>query len=130
MAYLGINEITTVEILDLLVEIKAVDEDLWKSRIIWCQNLVDNLDLVYSRRSTGKPQKPVIADNNLSSKGVIADDNYTSGGVSVSKSTHTKLNNTKLNNTIVDNGDFLGYMKELQAKELLEEHGNREILLA
>ena len=114
MAYLGINEITTVEILDLLVEIKAVDEDLWKSRIIWCQNLVDNLDLVYSRRSTGKPQKPVIADNNLSSNGVIADNNP----------------HTKLNNTIVDNGDFLGYMKELQAKELLEEHGNREILLA
>ena len=92
VAYLGINEITTVEILDLLVEIKAVDEDLWKSRIIWCQNLVDNLDLVYSRRSTGKPQKPVIVDDNLSSNGVIANINYTPEGVITDNNPHTKLN--------------------------------------
>ena len=62
--------------------------------------------------------------------GVIANINYTSEGVIADNNPHTKLNNTKLNNTIVDNGGFLGYMKDLQTKELLEEHGNREILLA
>jgi hypothetical protein len=117
------TEDTATQILELLATVGAVDPTLLKGKILWVQNLVDNLELVYSRRSVGKPHKPVIADNNDTSggllltittpQGVIADNNYTSGGVIADNNPHTKLNNTKLNNTIVDNSGFLGYMKDL-----------------
>jgi len=62
VAKIGVDEITTVEILDLLVEMQAIDKELWESRIIWCQNLVDNLEDVYKNRRRDKPQKPIVTD--------------------------------------------------------------------
>jgi hypothetical protein len=50
----------TNEILDLLATLQAIDEDLWKEKIIWSQNFVDNLTPVYSNRGTPLPPKPTI----------------------------------------------------------------------
>ena len=61
IAYLGVDEITTVEILKLLVEINAIDKELWASRVIWCQKLVDNVAEVYKNRRRERPQKPIIS---------------------------------------------------------------------
>lgn len=57
-AKMGITEITTVEILNLLVEMQAIDKELWDSRLIWCQNLVNNLVEVYKNRKRNLPRKP------------------------------------------------------------------------
>jgi predicted nucleic acid-binding Zn ribbon protein len=62
LAKTGVNEITGVEIMNLLVEMQAIDGELWESKVIWCQNLVNNLADVYKNRRRELPQKPVITD--------------------------------------------------------------------
>ncbi len=59
VAKMGISEITTVEMLNLLVEMQAIDKELWASKLIWCQNLVDNLADVYKNRRREIPKKPI-----------------------------------------------------------------------
>lgn len=65
-------------IMVLLVEMEAIDRDLWKSRVIWCQHLVDNFGDVYKNRRRPLPQKPVISSINP----VSTDDNPSAEGVS------------------------------------------------
>lgn len=64
MAKMGVDELLGVEMLNLLVEIQAIDKELWESKVIWCQNLVNNISIVYKNRRRQIPQKPIITDNN------------------------------------------------------------------
>ena len=64
LAKTGVNEITGVEIMKLLVEMDAIDKELWGSKLIWCQKLVDNIGEVYKNRRRETPQKPLITDKN------------------------------------------------------------------
>ena len=61
LAETHVAEALAVKILQLLADLGAIDPELHQSKIIWSQNLVDNLELVYRRRATGVPQRPVIA---------------------------------------------------------------------
>ena len=70
LAKAGVNEITGVEIMKLLVEMQAIDKGLWESKLIWCQKLVDNIGDVYKNRRRGLPEKPVITKDN----GITTDD--------------------------------------------------------
>lgn len=48
-------------IMDCLVELEAIDAELWlNSKVIWCQNLVNNLSSVYQNRRRELPLKPVV----------------------------------------------------------------------
>lgn len=50
---------TSVAILDLLAELEAIDPVLWhEERTVWCQNLVNNLEPLYQRRTGGLPKRP------------------------------------------------------------------------
>lgn len=61
------------EILDLLAKLEAIDKDLWnQDRVIWSQNLVDNLRHLYSKRKSGIPQKPDFRAGNPPSPPVSA----------------------------------------------------------
>lgn len=64
LADMGVDDKTGVEIMVLLVEMEAIDKELWESKVIWCQNLVDNLAPVYQNRKRERPQKPVITGEN------------------------------------------------------------------
>jgi len=64
LAKMGVNEITGVEIMNLLVEMQAIDKDLWDSKLIWCQNLVNNLADVYKNRRREIPQIPISTNHN------------------------------------------------------------------
>jgi len=96
LAKTHVKEDIATKILQILADVEAIDNDLHSKKVIWIQNLVDNLDLVYNRRSTGKPQKPVIADNNAQPKGISVNNNPLIND----NNTHTKQNNTKQNKTI------------------------------
>jgi hypothetical protein len=63
LAQTGVNEITGTEILNLLSSIGKIDPELWKLRVIWCENLVKNLDDVYKKRKRELPTRPNIVDN-------------------------------------------------------------------
>ena len=53
----------------LLVEMGAIDKELWEDhRIIWCQNLVDNLADVYKNRKRDPPQKPGTRQHSATGK--------------------------------------------------------------
>lgn len=51
-------------LLNILGELSAIDQSLWKSRVIWCQKFVDNLTSVYKDRGRNPPKKPIIPGNN------------------------------------------------------------------
>jgi len=77
------------EILDLLADLDAIDQELWKKHhVIWCQNFVDHLEPVYRKRKTGPPSKPNFCDENSS-----IDD------VSVTESTQSKVKESKVDDT-------------------------------
>jgi len=94
MAKMGVEKLLGVEMLNLLVEMEAIDKELWESKVIWCQNLVDNVADVYKNRRREIPQKPIITGNNRITTG---SNTKTTGSLSV-EIPQTKLNKTKLNN--------------------------------
>lgn len=51
-----------IEILNLLSDLEAIDIELWEKKVVWCQNFVDRLDVVYSKRVNDAPGKPSVKD--------------------------------------------------------------------
>lgn len=48
------------EILDLLADLKAIDPPLWRDhQIVWSDNFVQRLNVVYGKRKEGAPKKPL-----------------------------------------------------------------------
>ena len=84
LAKTGVNELTGVEILNLLVEMQAIDKELWESKLIWCQKLVDNVSEVYKNRRREIPQKPVITNK----KAITTGDN----AITTGRGTQSKVN--------------------------------------
>ena len=84
LAKTNVTDDIATKILQLLADLGTIDLELHKSKIIWCQNLIENLELVYRRRSTGTPERPVIVSKNP---------------VNVNKKRQTKQYNTKQYNT-------------------------------
>lgn len=93
VAKMGVNEITTVEMIKLLVEMQAIDKDLWQSKLIWCQKLVDNLSEVYKNRRREIPKKPITT------KGIT----ITTGKkvITTGSSTQSKVKYSKVDNNIL-----------------------------
>ena len=85
------------QIYNLLANLKAIDQDLWEHKIIWSQKFIDNLEDVYSRRTSICMNKDSLCKH-LSIKCKRKSANRR---IDVSRNTQTKLNNTKLNNTKV-----------------------------
>lgn len=57
----GVSEELAEEILNMLVELDAIDSELWLThRIIWCQEFVDQLDPIYRKRRQDTPSKPMF----------------------------------------------------------------------
>jgi hypothetical protein len=69
-----LDEKTAVEILDVLSRLGNIDCELWtENKIIWCQNLVNNLSELYRNRRRELPKKPISTPNNAittSKKGI------------------------------------------------------------
>jgi len=58
VAETGLSEGETEELLNCLVDLEAIDGDLWAKRIIWCQHLVDEISSAYKDRKAVLPVKP------------------------------------------------------------------------
>ncbi|WP_158560671.1 Lin1244/Lin1753 domain-containing protein [Paenibacillus contaminans] len=74
-----VDEEKALWIIETLVDVDAIDKELWeKSRLIWCQNLVDNVRDAFKKRISALPQKPeliVSDDGNLPINNVSGDGN-------------------------------------------------------
>ena len=98
LAKTGVNELTGVEIMDLLVEMKAIDKELWESHLIWCQNLVNNLAVVYRNRHRELPQKPLTTALNPITTG--------KEGITTPESTQSKVKKSKVDKSIYVLSEF------------------------
>lgn len=123
------------QILYLLVELGAIDAELWTQGIIWVQNLVDNIADAYRNRTGGIPPKPSFNGQKPSSTGVSDVRNTDVSEVSDVRNTQIKEKKIKENKRkiynipdFIDNGlwiDFLEMRRKARkeptdrAKELL-----------
>lgn len=61
LAKTRLNDETVNNILNTLADLDAIDIDLWyKRKIIWVQNLVDNVTDAFKRRISEMPKKPLL----------------------------------------------------------------------
>jgi len=96
LAETSVNEDIANNMLRILAEIDAIDKELYLRKFIWVQNLVDNLEDVYKRRTNGStPRRPVIVDNNVVLHPISVDHNL----INDNNKPQTKLNKTKQNKT-------------------------------
>jgi len=58
-----INTEKALKILNTLSSMKKIDIELWENKIIWSQDLVDNVSDVFKRRKSDIPEKPLINAN-------------------------------------------------------------------
>ena len=61
---LGADEEVSQKILDLLAKLDAIDASLWKKRVIWSDNFVSGVEVVYRNRRVDVPKRPDHLDNN------------------------------------------------------------------
>lgn len=87
LAKTGVDEKIGVDIMKLLVEMQAIDKDLWDSKLIWCQKLVDNFKNIYVNRRRELPQKPLITNKKgkTTGKKVLTTDESTQSRVKKSR---------------------------------------------
>ena len=62
-------------IMAILVETEAIDSALWQHKVVWCQNLVNNLADIYRNRRREIPQRPAIIEKDGIT--TVVTDNYT-----------------------------------------------------
>lgn len=98
LAKTHVTEDIAITILQLLADLGTIDPELHKAKIIWSQNLIDNLELVYRRRVIGTPEKPVNVNRNPQSE-VVSVNRNNPPSPHTPYSPKTKLNKTKLNKT-------------------------------
>lgn len=92
-------------ILELLADLEAIDKELWQSKVVWCQNFVDNISDVYKNRKTKAPSRPSVNsfyDQELKQAEVSTDRNQSERELSVqptNENPQSKVKETKVNKT-------------------------------
>jgi len=139
LAHTRVNENIAVEILKLLVEMDAIDKELWeKDKIIWSQHLVDNLAPVYTNRRRNCPAKPqanthkLLAENTGQDALTTINFSLTTADNPQSKVKYSRVNNKEkyikrkygeFNNVLLTDGEYPKLIErfgEQQAKDLIE----------
>lgn len=95
VAYLGLNEQTATEMLNIVAKLHKIDAEMWENKIIWCENLIFNLKELYRKRGR-QPQKPDFLLNNkvptASNKHISVTDNK----IVVAESTQSRVEKSKV----------------------------------
>ena len=96
LAKTRVSEVSATEMLNILAELDAIDKELWKNRIIWSQNFVNNIEDSYKKRKAAVPKKPLIPKTDS-----FCDRNPSADGVSIDEKPQIKVNDIKLNESKV-----------------------------
>lgn len=105
LAKTHLNEDIANEILKTLVDLGAIDGELYSEKVIWSQNLVENVSDVYKNRKVDLPQKPSFYNQKPEQAAVSTTENYSDAVVSTdqkpqSKVKYSKVKQSKVNNNI------------------------------
>lgn len=60
LAKTHVDGVSAEKIINTLIDLGQIDEELWKDKVIWVQNFVNNLSEVYRKRTTPLPSKPLL----------------------------------------------------------------------
>ena len=93
LARTGVDAITGTEILQLLASLGKIDTEMWGRKIIWCDKLVNNVELAYKKRGRSVPERPVSVPETAVSVSTTPDP--------VSGIPHIKLNYIKEDNPLI-----------------------------
>ncbi len=100
LAKTRVSEETAFKILNLLSELDAIDSELWTNKLIWSQNLVDNVADVYTRRKMEKPSKPSLCSHEcikIDDEESLCKQKPLSAIVSDNKNSQSKVKESKVN---------------------------------
>lgn len=113
LAKAHVDDTTGEAIMVLLLEMEAIDKELWKSRVIWCQHLVENLADVYKNRRRPLPEKPVTTPyNSITTPSNPKQEGLLPIETPQSKVKYSKVNNSKKNiygefgNVLLSEGEY------------------------
>lgn len=123
LAKTNVSEDIASRILILLAELEAIDSEMWKNRIIWSENFVNNIADVYKNRKTELPVRPthlISASRNHSEEELlpvetIPEPNYQS--LPTNRNQQSKVKETKVNKTRVNDSSLpaIDDTKDIQA---------------
>ena len=142
LSFCSSNEITGTGILNILASLGNIDPELWERKVIWCENLVQNIADVYKKRGRQPPPKPIIADSNgitdtkigITDTGIIPPQKSEKldSSLTLYPPPKSKVNKSKVNNIISPNkqtkklkpikqkyGEFLNVLLTTQEYEKL-----------
>lgn len=117
LAKTHISEDIANKIMELLVSLDAIDKDLWRTqKVVWVQNLVDNVADVYKNRRTGVPQKPSFYNQKPPQSKVPTSRNPSDADVSTDENPQSKLKESKVKETKEDApaASFIAYKEKLR----------------
>lgn len=121
LAKTQLTEEIGTEIMGVLVELDAIDPELWlEHRVIWCQNLVNNIAEAYKNRRRPIPVRPVFTTR----KPNTTDNNPITTG----DKPQTKLKETKLKETYTPYPEYPNVNKitRKEHQQLIESFGEAE----
>jgi len=70
-----VSEEKAHNILQTLADVGAIDSELLEKKMIWCENFIKGIDVVYRNRRQETPKKPVITRRNPTADVVSTSDN-------------------------------------------------------
>ena len=70
-----VSEEKAHNILQTLADVGAIDSELLEKKMIWCENFIKGIDVVYRNRRQETPKKPVITRRNPTADVVSTPDN-------------------------------------------------------
>jgi len=118
LAKTRVSEDVATKIFGTLIDLEAIDRELWEqNRILWVQNLVDNVADVYRYRKTDVPSKPSSNGSKPISDGVSNKENTTSDEISNVGNPHSKVKESKVKNREAPEKaeiEFNDYVEELK----------------
>jgi hypothetical protein len=91
-----VDEVKGEAIMVLLREMEAIDKDLWDLRVVWCQDMVNNLTTLYKDRKRSLPEKPRFTPENPD----FPPRNDSEKGVSLQETPQSKVKQSKTKETI------------------------------
>ena len=107
------------QIMALLLELDAIDRELWGEKIIWVQHFVDGVADAYRNRKTDPPPKPCLLRQEGGKEVVTTPRNPQGTVVSTVRNPHTILKDTILDNTkekATTELDFEDFKEELRSE--------------
>ena len=90
ISFLNTNEKTMIEVFTTLADLHYLDPEFLIRGMIWCQDLVDNLNELYKKRNHGPPTKEQFLEDDSDAEIHHREDSIE---IDDKKEDHTKMNN-------------------------------------